>query len=378
MLRKKYKERKDYEKVSKTHELVQNFYSDCNRYRKLPGNKASYYIITGRCLKLILMCLRTQIAVETRKYYIKIEELAIFMKDYVQALQIHNINLQRELHKKQLEEKDKQLIESKEAIEEEKRKNVVLTSFVERAKPHEKTQIFYIATSNLLMKNNRFKFGGVEDETKLKTRLKNYSPGRAGDNKIFYVRTMKCYNYRQLESRLKAVITSTFKDSKSSRNELVHCHFIPFERLVNILIDSHDKDFESFNSIAKEMFEMTTDSKKYPPVTLKPMVFKKKKEKEDENSEEKIIVDKENLTDDAKINLLKTIINRLVRKKNKSFDYEKQKDENLDIVINWKDVIIALTTTLNVNQKKLKVRKEWIPKLKTLGTANCIKKIKWR
>ncbi len=133
-----YKEEEDYKQVSKEHELVGKFYHDCNRDRKLPGNKASYYIITGKCLKLILMSLRTQIAVETRKYYIKVEELAIFMNDYTQELQ-------KELYKKQLEVKDQLLIESKKDLEEEKNKNMKLSHFIDNVRVKEKEQIIYIA-----------------------------------------------------------------------------------------------------------------------------------------------------------------------------------------------------------------------------------------
>ena len=67
-----------------------------------------YYIITGKTLKKMLMRSETEKGRKTRDYYIKVEELAIFMYRYIQALHKYIFNKEKkELEQKLEEEKAK-------------------------------------------------------------------------------------------------------------------------------------------------------------------------------------------------------------------------------------------------------------------------------
>jgi len=79
----------DYKEVDKNHDLVKfgspKIRSDENKTKRQPHNK-KYYIVTGECLKTLLLQSRCDKGKETRRYYIKVENLARYMKDYILLL----------------------------------------------------------------------------------------------------------------------------------------------------------------------------------------------------------------------------------------------------------------------------------------------------
>ncbi len=58
-LKNEFEEDVDYQIVTKNNEIIQKFYSGNFRNRKIPGNRAKYYIITGETFKSILQSTNT-------------------------------------------------------------------------------------------------------------------------------------------------------------------------------------------------------------------------------------------------------------------------------------------------------------------------------
>ena len=80
-----YEEVIDYQQVLADNELVKFHYSlkSNEELKAKPGNRKKYYIVTGEAYKCMLMASRAKKGKETRKYYIKVEKLAMAMKDYM-------------------------------------------------------------------------------------------------------------------------------------------------------------------------------------------------------------------------------------------------------------------------------------------------------
>jgi phage anti-repressor protein len=76
-----YKEVKANDNIIKSHRSILN---DENLNLK-PGNRKKFYIVTGECYKCLLLSSRAKKGKEMRLYYIKVETLANYMKDYMFA-----------------------------------------------------------------------------------------------------------------------------------------------------------------------------------------------------------------------------------------------------------------------------------------------------
>ncbi len=315
VLHKKYIEGIDYQQIDKNDKLVKNFYGGNFPLRKKPGNRALYYKITGKTLKLILMRATTKIALETHEYYIKVEELVIFMKDYIQELH-------KELHLQQLETQNKLLLESKEQIDDrerklkeketelqkEKEKSLKLTKFIEDTTPKEKNQIFYIVCTKQQALENRFKFGGVKDRSLLASNLTVYNRGMAEGNKHYYAYIINCYDFKAIETVIKSSMPFNFKDNHNLRCETVNCHYIVFKEIVNLAVDGVNHFTTRVNNLINKMIHYNLYEKAVVPESL---VFERKARITlFENGEEKDsrMINLDNLPEDDRVKILTDIL----------------------------------------------------------------------
>ena len=157
-------ENRDFKKITKDDELVRmdqmvdssNFPNQKNT-SKLGAKK--YYAITGACLKKLLMQAKSTKGIAARNYYLKVEDIAVAMKDYILAIK----NRELDTISKQLEDE----------------RNVLqrIECFIENTKKLEPDSYIYVATSNNLARNNKFKIGSVDTKTAkaLKARLSTYN-----------------------------------------------------------------------------------------------------------------------------------------------------------------------------------------------------------
>jgi hypothetical protein len=76
------------------------------------------------------------------------------------------------------EELKREQEELRQELEDAKEYTLVLQEMMIKDDPITRTQVIYIATTTLYAKTNNFKVGGVDDTTKLKSRLSTYNTGR--------------------------------------------------------------------------------------------------------------------------------------------------------------------------------------------------------
>lgn len=98
-----FKEGGNYKVIDKNHDLVKKYNANSGSSNLMNQKNQSkittkrYFAVTGETFKELLMLSRTKKGIETRRYYLKIEQLAKLMIVYVNMLEKH-------LAQKQLEE----------------------------------------------------------------------------------------------------------------------------------------------------------------------------------------------------------------------------------------------------------------------------------
>lgn len=129
ILLKTYEEGIDYKEVSKDNELVKSHSSKMKNRKshsskmvdeksylpKMVGNRKKYYIVSGECYKCLLMNSKAKLGKDTRKYFIKVEQLAIRMKDYLNFVNMVAKDMEikkiRDIHQSMLRRKKRTVYE---------------------------------------------------------------------------------------------------------------------------------------------------------------------------------------------------------------------------------------------------------------------------
>ena len=260
--------RKDFKDTLKTYQLNHI----CKKYdeiqvRGLPCTFQNENM-TEKALKqcnFILMCpddfrqlcmsVKTEKGKEIRQYYLMLEKI---FKEYLRYQKecAHNKIIETAHENQALKENSQKM-----AI-----KIMKLDEFINRTKPREKIEKFYIATTHLYAQNNRFKFGGVDSAQKLTGRLAVYNTGRPANDKYYYAMIIDVFNYKTIENRFKDVLPVQLKDDENNRCELVHCHFDYVEIIVNFIIDHHNEEIAFINESIKQIIEKSVEkAPRIPP-----------------------------------------------------------------------------------------------------------------
>jgi phage anti-repressor protein len=198
----------DYLQVDKNHEIVKNcplFFTGKNedslqvnieKTKRVASNK-KYYIVSGECFKNLLMQTRCEAGKETRKYYLKVEQLSRTMYKYI-----------TELNKKQHEDA-------------ENKYNLLFKnhqSYLKRKKrtPFEKGDCVYVLSNPYRQGKLEYKVGKVDQKDKgdaaiaaFINRLSTYNTGLPEDYIVEYV----CYvkHPKLIEDMIKGKYEEYFK-----------------------------------------------------------------------------------------------------------------------------------------------------------------------
>lgn len=288
------------------------------------------------------------------------------MKDYIQALHKY-------LYEKQIADKDKQ-------IKQLEIQTFNMKTFVENVKRREKTEYIYIATTEKYAMKNHFKIGRA---TNLKNRLPGYQTGRPSEDLYFYVWTFECHSSTHVESRIKHLLTD-WKETKEKEMYVMH-----FEALLNIVKFICENYNNEINKLNEFITNMTTLYYNKEPILLKRSNYVKdnitglngKNKLEENKTEEKIIItDMSNLSDDKLTKCVIMILNKSIHStsEKKDFDFNKHKNDNLGLIIDWNNIKNTAMMMFNLNKNQLKIKTILKPKIKELEQANCFKKTKWR
>lgn len=192
---KNYEENEDYKEVDKNDEIVKKFYSDFNPNEKI-GNRAKFYLVTGECLKGLLMSSNTMRGKLIKKIYIKTEKLVFIMLEVInkQTIMIQDQHIKET--KKQLLIKEEENEKIQKQLETEKTKSLTLAIKIHNDKIYKIEGWIYIATSKQYAPNNHFRIGQTVDLTK---RMAGYKPGRTSGDELYYVFVYKSEDIEGLE-----------------------------------------------------------------------------------------------------------------------------------------------------------------------------------
>jgi hypothetical protein len=272
-LKEDYAERTQYMKVNRNHPLVKKFYLIPDPLRPVPGNRADFYIISSKALREMLMCAMTPEGKKIRGHYLGIDDLGIFMKDYMMALQTHCSRLEKEAtgrlmatqtlmiedanvkiaveqkriedlrvqaevdrlraedekkaltlkHETEQKEKDEQLAIQREAL---RLKHDTCKKWEEKAinrDPPPKIHLMYLASTAQYMVENLWKVGGVECEAALPGRLNLYQSGHSESDPFYYAWRMPCHNFRAIEDEF-WTINGRYRDKQGTKKEMIRMH----------------------------------------------------------------------------------------------------------------------------------------------------------
>lgn len=313
-------------------------------------NNTKHILLKPDTFREIMMMLRTKKANDIRKYYLSLEKLIKLYSKYQTTYKETIIN-------KQIEESKQK---HKEELAQEKKKNMELTNFVENAKAKEKNQIFYIVTTNQYTARNKYKIGGIEHRTSLKSNLNSYNRGECEGNKHYYIYIKECYDYRTVERLLKGAIPVFFKDNKNARNEMFHCHYSIIKEIVDVAIDNANKFVDHVGGLITEMIRLTSHEK---PMSPKPIELSKKITLTiTENGEEKVeTFDWETLTNEEILVGIKNCINSYAKDHGQEWNYDIDKDSK-ELQIIWKDLQKYMMEQFHILKHNFKA-KHWKKKM---------------
>ena len=133
----------------------------------------------------------------------------------------------------------------------------------------EMTQVIYISTSKNYAKQNRFKVGGVESESKLISRLSTYNSRSAAGDEWFFSDIYMVADYRQIETRLKDIV-GRFRDKK--RKEIYILHHTNLNYVVRYICEHYNEEVDEVNAKLAD-FISNLHPHHLRPIVLEPLTL---------------------------------------------------------------------------------------------------------
>jgi hypothetical protein len=249
-LRPNYKIDIDYVEIDKTDDLVLKY----TEYKKKPskdgsslgkaphtGGKAKkYYKVTGRTLKKMLMKCGTKKGDKVCDYYLKVEQLAIFMKDYIVALHSHILQ-------KEIEEKDKLIKIGKEDLYRIHNVNMELLSF---KKLTQKKESIYILASYKYATQGIFKIGRTKC---MKTRTQGHNTTHIAGDKVKVLKEFKVNDSVAAENYIHRKLKGLLVNGEK---EFFVCPYDLLESLIDTIINNDITHNDLVNSVIDTVYKL--------------------------------------------------------------------------------------------------------------------------
>jgi hypothetical protein len=193
--------------------------------------RKKWLIMNTTNFKEAIMSLTTKRSKEIRKYYLLLEELVQLYGAYTHKFKENQLKVQ-------LQAKEEELEDAKEYT-------LILQDMMIKDDPITRTQVIYIATTELYAKTNNFKPGGVDEINKLKSRLSTYNTGRIKEDSFYYSDIFMVSNYHIVEAQLKNLL-GRFRNKKEK--EMYRLHYNDIRYIVEYLCNRDGEDVEEVNS----------------------------------------------------------------------------------------------------------------------------------
>ena len=380
----KYIEDIDYKEIKKNDVLVKLYdeYQHNTNGDKSPlgkkihtGGKAQkYYAITGKTLKKMLMKCGTKKGDQICDYYLKVEQLSIFMKDY-------NVALHTYILQKQMDDQKKIIDDQKEQLDIKDNRSELLKSFAEHIQTHEFNSYFYIATSKAYAKKNYFKLGIT---TNLECRLRQYNCERPEDDMFYYAYFHECYEASQIEKRTKFLLNNFQRKNnlKKEKDETYFMHYTKLKKIVELVCNNYTSEIEDLNKIVATFKDSFMEEQIIPKalnIPIKQSLITLVETKDNVEIKREVI-DVANLSAIQKKEKLIQAIGLFVSDNNikENFDYETEKDTELNAILVWKDIVQNLMKLCSLNKTKVKPSLWKDSMTGIINESKCIKQVKWR
>jgi prophage antirepressor-like protein len=262
-----------------------------------------------------------------------------FVSDRILPEKVKQLEAELEAKNKAMEETANILKEKDKIIATEKHKNIKYSEYLKKSQELKKAEIFYIATTQQYAKNNRFKYGGIENTNLLKSRLAGYNTGRAEGDNMYFAKILMCNNYRQIESRLES-LTKIFKDKQDSKKEMLEMRYDHLEKLVDFIAENSDKETDYINEHCSRILDDMMNIDVVVPIALDINDFiatPKKVEK----------INISNWTEEQRRDVLIQLLSDLAVDKNIiNFDYK-----TTPLEIKWPDLIEVIENKYGKNKR---------------------------
>ena len=242
----------DYKEINKHDELVKMY----NKYQQIPNEEISslgkkvhtggrvqkYYAITGKTLKKMLMKCGTKKGDQICEYYLKVEQLAIFMKDYIGALHQHILQKQLNDQKQINNEKDQQI----------QRMSITQNELLTYKKLNSKDESVYIVSTYNYALNGYYKIGRTKN---IKNRISNLNTGHVRNDKIRVLAEFKVNDSILLEKTIHSKLRGLLIE-----NEFFMCRYDLLYNLVSKIIENDESCNDLINSIIDTVYAMKNNA----------------------------------------------------------------------------------------------------------------------
>jgi hypothetical protein len=240
-----YEENVDYKQITKYHDLVklyENSRSSNLPTKKVPHNK-KYYAITGDTYKDLLQKSANKKGKQTRKYYRKIEQLAIFMKDYINGMHKHLMEV----------ELDKQKTFAAEQEATINRIHNVNEEYLSYKKLNDRNETIYIVSTYNYATQGIYKIGRTKN---MKARSSGHNTTHVSGDKVRILKEFKVNDSKVLEKLIHKKLVGLLVNGDK---EFFMCPYDLLENLLDVIVHDDGSHNKLVNGILDTVNGMRTD-----------------------------------------------------------------------------------------------------------------------
>ena len=371
----KYKVNEDYKEVSDTHETViffENLIAEISAIKKVAhkrGVAQKYYLMRGKSFKKMVM--RASKAESFRDYFLKLEDLAILMREFMNGLLRYNSWLEKQITQKLISDQTKRITDLEAQTKGLDQRGLLLKQFADSQFIKNPTGWLYIAATQLNVTVNHFKVGITDN---LDTRLTAYNTYTSPATRVYYCDYIPLHEPRAVEALSKIALlayhlkSGSDSPSDSSRKIQDETYIISYETLHNKIVDICKKYCKIIKSANKSLDTYKEDvyRESFPvkkELPQKPLMIEMKITDGDRITT--IPLDIANMSEEQKISTCKLIINNYVRTKIGHTNYDIDTDEKQEItpkiIVEWMDLKNFFTTATTRGTKGKVQSSDWKP-----------------
>ena len=236
----------DYKEIKKDDELIKKYdnifgsLKNVNQKNKAKMTTKKYYAITGETYKELLILSANKKGKEARKYYLKIEKLAMFYHMYIS-----------ELHKYLSKQKDKELHDEKEKGIRMHKIHIELLSY---KKQLSKEESIYIVASYQYAIQGIFKVGRTKC---MKARTSGHNNTHITGDKFKVLHEFKVNDATIIEAYIHKKLKGLLIDGEK---EFFMCPYDLLENIIDIIINNDDNYNSTINNIIDTVLKLKVDN----------------------------------------------------------------------------------------------------------------------